>query len=482
MLSRVHDTIGRSLIILFLVKPLVDLTWFIGFPFFGQVRSPMHIFAGLVFLYFLPLRFRSGAATPPFLRLFEVFLGLHFLALFVGVATNPKLTLANVVDFMLRISNSYLIYYLAFLAAARYQYRDVTPFVKAIVIGCTLPVIANAIAVPLDIDFGVYQPGISKEELAFRERGLYYDAGVLANMAFFHMAFSVFLLHLSPPKGNLLFSGFLLVLITLDLYLISTTNSRSFILQVAIFGFIYLLMFQKGWGKVLAPVMTVVILGVSSAVFDIDVDDLFVRFESESAALEGEAEIGISATGEVSFGSLEGLGSNRGALWAAALTRIFKRSGVEILFGNFTGSVAHSDYIDVLARTGVVGLLVYLTLIIGLTLRSWRNAGSARSSHDRTIAYMAFILLICYAAYSLPFRPLGYTTTSWYMWMIIAFAMARARLAPLEAIAAARARAADEPPPAAESSEEGPENEEPEIPARDSRERNDRGSAPAPAR
>jgi O-antigen ligase len=482
MFSRVNDTIGRSLIIVFLIKPLVDLTWFIAFPFFGQVRSPMHIFAGLVFLYLLPFRFRSGSMTPPYLRLFEVFLGLHLLALFVGAATNPKLTLTSAVDFMLRISNSYLIYYLAFVTAIRYQYRDVTPFVKAIVLGSTLPVIANSIAVTLDLDFGFYQPGISAEKREFREPGLYYDAGGLANMAFFHLAFSVFLMHLLPSRGKMLFSGFLLALITLDVYLISATHSRSFVIQLAIFGFIYLLMFHKGWGKLLAPVVAVGILSVATVAFDINVDELFVRFESESAALEGEAEFSISSTGEVSFGSLEGLGSNRGALWAAALTRIFKRSGIEILFGNFTGSIAHSDYIDVLARTGIVGLLVYLSLIIGMTLRSWRNIGAARSPHDRTISFMAFILLICYVAYSLPFRPLGYTTTSWYMWMIIAFAMARARLAPLEATAAAKARAEDEPPPGAESPEPDPENEEPEFPARDSRGRNSRGPTPASAR
>jgi hypothetical protein len=53
---------------------------------------------------------------------------------------------------------------------------------------------------------------------------------------------------------------------------------------------------------------------------------------------------------------------------------------------------------------------------------------------------MAFTLLICYLFYSLPFRPLGYTTTAWYMWTVIGLAMARSRLAPMEAAAAAARR------------------------------------------
>lgn len=436
MFSRIHDNLGRALLVLFLIKPTVDLGWFLALPIGITTVTPLHIFAGLLFVYLLQIRIQGARTTPPFLRLFEAFLYLHIISLFIGITTNDRLTLIQVVDFMLRIGDSYLIFYTAYLAATRYKYRDMTPFVKAIVIGSSIVIVANTIAAPLGWDFGVRQPGISDEEMAYRQRGLYYDPGVLANVAFFHVIFTVFLLHLSPSRSRITFTGPLLLLLVADLYLISITKSRAVMVEIALFGFFYLLVFLKGMSKIVAPIAASAVLGLAVLIFDVNLEDLFVRFESDAAALEGDAEIGIESGGEVSFGSLEGLGNNRVALWANALTVLLERPPAEMLFGNFRGSVAHSDYIDIMARSGLVSLVLYLVMMVGLTVTCLRLTRNAMNNHDRTIYFMAFVLLICYLFYALPFRPLNYTTTSWYMWTVIAMALARARLAPLELAAA----------------------------------------------
>lgn len=438
MFSRINDGIGRTLLVVFLIKPLVDLAYFLSFPLGGFRLGPLHVFAGLLFFVLLRYRFQAGRNTPPLLALIETFIGLHLISILIGIDANPRLTFIQVIDYMLRVLDSVLIYVAAYLAAIRYRYRDATPFIKAIVIGSSIAVVLNVIAIQLGISPGVWEEKAGSAAAAeFRVAGLYYDPGVLANVAFFNATFVIFLLHLTPKRSTLLVVAAVLLAIA-DLYLIGLSRSRAGMLQLAIFGLIYLWVFQKGWRRIFAPIAAAVVLGGAVSVLGIDLEDLFVRFESDVTAIEGDVDVSLSSGGEVSLGALEGIGSNRGALWADALTKIVNKPLAQILFGDFSISVSHSDYIDILSRTGLVSLILYLAVILGLTAKALRLSWSARNPHDRTLYFMAFTLLLCYLFYSFPFRPLNYTTTSWYMWAVIGLAMARSRLSDAEALAAAR--------------------------------------------
>ncbi len=393
-----------------------------------------------MFFFLIGYRAQASRNMPPFSTLIEVFIGLHLLAILIGVEYNEKLTLIKVVDFMLRILDSYLVYIAAFLAGTRYRYRNAAPFIKAIVIGSAFAVILNVIAILLGIGPGIWEVnvgGVTDGRLA----GLYHDPGVLSNVAFSNAVFVVFMLHIVPRRSSLMLSSAALLIIA-DLYLIAVSKSRAGMLQMAIFGLVYLWVFQKGWRKIFAPIAAAVVIGSAVVVLDINLDELFGRFDSDVAVFEGEGpvEVGVTSTGEVSLGALEGLGNNRGVLWARALTKILDKPLGLILFGDFSNSIAHSDYVDVLSRTGLVGLITYLIIILGLTLAMWKLAGSARSDHDRTLYFMAFTLIFCYLFYSLPFRPLGYTTTSWYMWIVMGLAMARSKMSLAEGAAARAAR------------------------------------------
>lgn len=429
MFSKIRDPIGRVLLLVFLTKPLVDLTFFLSTSLGGIKIAPTHVYALVLFGVLVRYRFQLGAHGPPFLRLLDTFIALHFLALLLGVALNDRFRPSGVLDFMLRLLDSYLIYVAAFLAATRYRYRDITPFIQAIVIGSSVAVFLNVPAVFFGIGHGFWQSKAQSGLDALRSAGLYYDPGVLGNVAFFNLMFAVFLMHLAPARGRLRI-GLAVVLILADLYLIAASKSRASMIQLAMFGAVYLWFFQRAWGKIVAPIGAVIVLGAAMLVFDINVEELFVRFDSDVAALEsGEAEeVGISESGEVSLGKFEGLGNNRLMIWAQALTNIYNRSAPEILFGNFSGSISHSDYIDIVGRSGVISLVVYLAFMLAITTYSWRRARTARPGHDRTLYFMAFTLLVCYLFYSLPFRPLSYTTSSWYMWTVLGFMMARAKL------------------------------------------------------
>jgi hypothetical protein len=422
MFGPIHDRIGRSLIVLFLIKPSIDLGYFLSMSV-GSIRlAPTTVAGFIICLYFAVFRFQGGRALPPYIRVFEAFIATNMVSILLGLTISNHASFASTLILMLKLMNSYVLFYAAYSAAVRYQYQDVTPFVRAIVVGSSVAVVLNLAAIGLDIE----SPAMDyAKNVGDRERGLYYDPGVLANLAFFNLIFAVFWLHMQKRKTLLwlLFIGFLLLS---DLYLIAASKSRSVIIELAVFGVIYTWLFQRRFGRILAPLVGAAIIATSALVFDIDFDQVLVRFEGDIAAI-GEEGPGVgTGSGGVTLGKFEALGSNRGALWADALTEIFSRTGFVLLLGDYYSSIslAHSDFVDVLGRNGIVGLAIYLTLLCGLLLSAFAATKARQADRDRALRSVAFILLVCYILYSVPFRPLVYTTSAWYMWVMLALSLA----------------------------------------------------------
>lgn len=428
MFGPIQDRIGRSLIVLFLIKPLIDLGYFLSIRA-GSIRlAPTTVAGFIICLYFAVFRFQGGRALPPYIRVFEAFIAANLVSILLGITISNEASFPSTLTLMLKLMNSYVLFYAAYSAAVRYQYQDVTPFVRAIVIGSAVAVLANLAAIGL----GVESPAMdyAKELSIERERGLYYDPGVLANVAFFNLIFAVFWLHMQKRKTLLwlLFIGFLLLS---DLYLIAASKSRSVMIELAVFGVIYTWLFQRRFGRVLAPLVGAAVIATAVLVFDIDFEQLFVRFEGDIAAIGEEGPGASAGSGGVTLGKFEALGSNRGALWADALTEIFSRTGFTLLLGDYYSSIslAHSDFVDVLGRNGIIGLAIYLALLCGLLLSAFAATRARQADRDRALRFVAFILLVCYILYSVPFRPLAYTTSAWYMWVMLALSLANVTVA-----------------------------------------------------
>ena len=420
--SRIRDPIGRTLIVLFAIKPFIDLFWGFGISI-GPIRlSPLTVTGFFVVAYFAAFRLKLAQYAPPFARIFEAFIVLNLITVVIGLATSPDVRLALALDIMVRILGCYLVFFCTYAAARRYQYTEAKPFMKAIVIGTAIAVVVNFVAIK--VGYGGAKVGTEFTSGASREAGLYYDPGTLGLVAFLNLTFTVFYFHVTK-RGKALWLMVTLAFAMMDLFLMAASESRTplVLLAIAAMGYLW---FLRGWGRVAAPLIVALVLLMVAAVFSVQTDKFFGRFEGDVATIEsGDSAIGQSSSGEVSLGKYEALGNNRGALWADAITVIARRPAGEILFGNFFGRIgAHSDYIDILARNGIVGLGLYVLLIYGLALKIFGLARSATREDHRTLQSLATILLVCYAAYCFPFRPLGYTTTNWFMWSMAALALA----------------------------------------------------------
>lgn len=422
--GRIRDPIGRMLILLFVAKPFIDLLWEYGISV-GPIRlSPLTVTGFFLVAYFAPYRLKLGQHAPPFARIFEAFIALNLLGILFGLATSSNARPALALDITVRILGCYLVFFCTFAAARRYQYADAKPFMRAIVIGTAIAVVTNFLAIKLG--FGGAKAGTEFTSGASREAGLYYDPGTLGLVAFLNLTFTVFYFH-ATKKGKTLWLIVTVAFALIDLSLMAASESRTpmILLSIAALGYMWYL---RGWGRLAAPIVAGLILLLVAAVFSEQTDKFFGRFEGDVAAIESDdSTVGETSSGKVSLGKYEALGNNRGALWANALTAISHRPAGEIMFGDFFGRIgAHSDYIDILGRNGVVGLGLYVLLVYGLAFRTFSLARNATREDSRAVQSLACLLAVCYAAYCFPFRPLNYTTTNWFMWAMVALALAAA--------------------------------------------------------
>jgi hypothetical protein len=109
--STIRDPIGRMLILLFAVKPFIDLFWGVGISL-GPIRlSPLTVTGFFAVLYFATFRIRLGQYAPPFARVFEAFIVLNLLTVVIGLVTSPDVRPALALDIMVRILGSYMVFF-----------------------------------------------------------------------------------------------------------------------------------------------------------------------------------------------------------------------------------------------------------------------------------------------------------------------------------------------------------------------------------
>ena len=463
MPTRVKDIAGLSLIVLFLSKPIIDMFWS-QYVTIGPLHvSALHVTGVLVFFYFSFLLLRAAGAAPRYNLLFLLFIIIHIISISVGLFYTTKPNLIKIIDLLLRVLDSYLIFRVAYNAGIKGRYETHYRFLRAVVVGTSVALVINMLAIIFG--FGGSRVVERGAESFGRQYGLYYDPGVLALVATFNIIFIAFL-YKQLPKGKPLSRLLMIAMVFVSVYMVYISVSRAAVVLLVIFALIYVGLVQKGFQKVTAIAFIALAIIVSSAMFGFEADKFSARFSSEIAVLEGAGSPEPAAAGDrVSFGQFEALGSNRVRQWAITLDTVLQRSAVEIAIGSFFGRYpSHSDYFDVLARNGIIGLFVYVLMLFLFCKRTLFLAISRGISNDDNVIHaLAFTLITLYIVYAFPFRPLGYTTTSWYMWGIIGFSFARAQLSAMEA------RRHAKPEPASHLMPSSPKNGRFRVPTTSSR-------------
>ena len=406
----------KILCIFFMIKPSLDLAYaFRLFTLGGKGISPLHLAGVFVTVYFGSLVLGKRINLPS-IGFFIAFLIANAASIAITEMYTKSVDIVHVIDVLLRIGDAYVIYLAAGFAAKESSPSDFVKLVKAISIGTFLAVVLNAVGILLG--FGRIKAGSNN---SLRQTGLYHDAGVLAKIAMYNIIFTLFSFHLDLNQTRTrLFNMYAFVSIGLSIALILSSLSRSVIVLVPICIFIYLIYYHKGAGRI---AMWVVVGSIVAGTAAVGLEDTQVagRFSSEIMVFTDPGNIKTKTDKSVNFGVYERLGSNRGQLVAYMLDRFFKRDAINQVFGNFNISPAHSDYFDILSRNGYIGLSLYLALLLSVWNRAFSFARQMNDMRFRAMAASSLILITVHILLAFPFRPIMYTTTSWFMWSVLGF-------------------------------------------------------------
>jgi len=406
--KQIHPS-GRLLLLLVLVKPIIDLLYMFDFRLAGIRFAPTTITGISILLYYAIANMRNRKNIKvKYAGLFLSFILINVFSVVLSIA-GEGLNMTLIMDVMIRIADSYLIFVAAYIAAVHYNGDRYKEYINFFAFGLSVAIIINLIGIKLG--YGGVKAGASSAHSALRNSGLYYDAGVMSIVALFTFIFGVYAFHVMAGKMILRKLYYLFILLC-ALYTIYLGLSRIIMIEVVLFAVIYLVYLKKTTGKIFYIGVAIGLASILASTNILDIDRLTVRFQGDIAALSNLDQEGSDA--------LKKLGNNRVANWSSAIESNLSRHPIEVLFGNFSGGLAHSDYIDVLARNGIVGLIIYVTMLL-LFLKLLRR--NIKRNKGEAIHVFAFSLLLLYIIYAFPFRPLLYTTTAWYMWILIAFSI-----------------------------------------------------------
>lgn len=426
-----RDPIATVLLIFLLVEPTIDLFYFLSWQVGPFQVGPIHV-TGLLFGVYLALAsLRLTGIKVPYAKLFFAFIVFNVISFGIGQTALSPPDFAAFIELMIKVSISFICYVAVFRAGVQWRYENVFPFLKYAFAGLTIPIIANIVAIKLG--FGGAKVGDQTVTGSLRETGLYYDSGVLAIVALQSAVFGLALMFSRQVRSvfmRLLIAG----IITASIYLIYLSLSRSVIILFCVSVLLFILFNRRGLSRTVLSVGLLATLAGVIVLNAVDLSRIEARFETEigviSTLRSDRGGQGFSSSVRFEGGVdnkiaiLDQLGNNRGKLWRLQIEAIMERPLVYILFGNFLGG-AHSDYVDVLARNGIIGLLLYATLLFQFIRLSIRSVIKGKDYQDNIVFLVALVLLVNYILYSVPFRPLNYSTPVWYMWIMLALTFSR---------------------------------------------------------
>lgn len=408
----------KIIILLFWIKPSIDLFfWNKSILTIGRMDiTLLHVVAVSMFIFLWPYVLKA-LKIAPLSEWMIALLFLHIMAFLYSYTTGIKLNILGFISVVIRIADSFIIYFVFFSLSGLHKKEKYYDFFKAVFGGTAIAVFINTYA----IYFGFARSQMSQEVL--RISGLYHDPGVLSNLALYNLIFASILLLLSKSNKMRLLS---MLAIFIDLYLIYQGVSRTVIIQLVVYSMIYFGLLIKGFKKLIVVYSFTILVGIVSFM-SLDFDKIERRFATEEAIVNIENYKFISSEEEFSIEEFQGVGTNRVKRWIRAFENIMARHSYELFFGNFSSSKGHSDYLDVLSRTGIVGLIIYLYILSVIWIRSFRlyRRSKNESMIDRVLYGLSFSFITLFMLYALAFRPLMYTTTAWYMWATFGMAFGR---------------------------------------------------------
>lgn len=391
---------GRSrafIVVLFAIKPFIDLTWNIPlFSIGGIVLNPLRITGFCVFIIAGSLYFFQNDNKRIFNeRIIWLFIGLNLFTSIIAIFFYNR-PVTYVMEGLLKLFDAYFIYFIGH----RYieNDRDKLRIISIIWITTFLVSILSCI---------VYSTGTFRTDTSQgieRFVGLYNDAGtpsynVIMSMIFGTLYIELYKRHrqLIPVIAKIAFILTLLVTV----FILKITLTKSAVLMLVVFLMMWIGLYKRK-SYVIIPL---IIIG-----------GYYVYITSEKLQIRMNAETEFLKEGTLSMELARPMGSGRVAHWERLL--IYYSQDCDLFqkfFGNARSFGAHNQYIAYLMQAGLVGLMVFLTILF----RFYRQLIYLYRKYTQPEIYMSIVLLTIFTVYGLTGHPFYYTTLLWYLMILL---------------------------------------------------------------
>jgi len=391
---------GRSrvfIVILFAIKPFIDLTWNIPlFSIGGVVLNPLRITGFCVFIIagYLYI-FQNDNKRILNERIIWLFLGLNLFTSIIVIFFYNR-PLMNTVDVLLRLFDAYFIYFIGH----RYieNHRDKLRIISIIWITTLLTGILSII----QYSMGTYAIDISQGVERFA--GLYNDPGTPSYSAIMAIVFGTLYIELCKEHRELVpviaKIAFILTLL-IAVFILKITVTKSALLMTIVF----LVMWFGLYKRKTYIIIPLLIFG-----------GYYLYSTSEAIQRRVAPEVEFLTEGELSIERARPLGEGRIALWEILLTSYSQDYNFfQKLFGTGRNFGAHNQYIAYLMQVGVVGLTVFLIILF----KFYRKLIYIYRKNRQPEVYMTMLLLTLFALVGLAGHPFYYTTLLWYLMILL---------------------------------------------------------------
>lgn len=390
--SRIKET----LLFIFFLRFTIDLFW--NIRFFGF--NPLDVTGGVIFVIFLVNLFYKKVNFLQYknAKIVLLFILSQIVTIVFGIiqmlSVGERISFIYSAKLLIKSLSPFLFYFITSIYLR--NKNDIRKFVYAWVLGCIIPSVSMIYAIIVGYGFGRVSYG------AVRFAGFYHESagpGIISAV----LIFLVFLIleteKLKFPKVAGIFS-----LLVINFYTLYLSFSRVFVIPIII-GIVSWFVVQK---RLLLSLLSIFLVVFAFLKLPLAQE----RFEVERQFIEGEAYTSQIMTG-------------RPVLYEKAVEIFLSYNFAQKIIGKGPAATfgAHNEYLYMLLKSGIFGLIIYILLFIQIIKAIIKRYIFEKDKFLKTFNLVTLILVAALPLQAMSGHPLNWMNLQWFIWSAVGIAL-----------------------------------------------------------
>lgn len=394
ILFRTINNIKEYFIVLFVLKPFIDMTKFATIISLGGMQFTLLDITGfLTFLVAIAVLVKTPLTKIYNRSIIIIFISLHIFWVILSFITGLHKIISDL-EFLIRLITPYLIYFIF------YQYIETEKqridFARKLWMANLGAASINLIIILLGFGLKFYSRG------GYRYAGLYGDAYTYFAVALFSLIFGIYFLEKSKSTGYILNRYKLIYGLNIIIAGAAFNITLQKTMALALFMFVLL-----WWGIHKRKIALILPLLVIVAVY------YYLSNEYFQARIGPEVDLASRLTSgeQIAVDDLRSFGTGRGSRWIDYIYEYIDNFSLgQKLFGAFIFSSYHSQYFAVLMQVGLIGLTIFGVMIFRFIVALFSNYYRT----NNTDYFLGFLLFVTVLIFGVSQPSFFMTTVMWY--------------------------------------------------------------------